>query len=215
VTIRVYLVDDHVVVHRGLQMFLSETPDITLVGAALGARQALDELRVMAAAGELPDAILMDLVMAEVSGVEATALVKSEFPSVEVIILTSFGETQRVQAALSAGASGYLLKDSSGEEIAQAIRAALAGEVHLDSAVARSLTRLFRTPADDRSALTPREREVLALLGQGLSNREIADRLYISERTARTHVSSVLIKLGLPSRTQAALWAIREGMAAP
>jgi DNA-binding NarL/FixJ family response regulator len=134
---------------------------------------------------------------------------------VRVVILTSFGEAERVQGALTAGAAGYLLKDAEPAEVAAAIRAAAAGEVHLDSAVAGQLVRRMAAPRIGLTALTPREREILTLIAQGHANRTIAEKLVISERTARTHVSNVLGKLQLSSRTQAALLAIREGLIPP
>jgi DNA-binding NarL/FixJ family response regulator len=148
-------------------------------------------------------------------GVEATAEITAAHPGVRVVVLTSFGEVERVHAALAAGASGYLLKDAEPEEVAAAVRAAAAGEVHLDSAVAGQLTRRLAGPRIGLAALTAREREILALVAQGYANREIADELVISERTARTHVSNMLSKLQLSSRTQAALLAIREGLIPP
>jgi DNA-binding NarL/FixJ family response regulator len=148
-------------------------------------------------------------------GVEATAAIARAHPEVKVVVLTSFGEVERVHAALAAGAAGYLLKDADPEEVATAIRAAAVGEVHLDAAVARQLTRRMAAPQVGLTSLTAREREILTLVAQGHSNREIADRLVISERTARTHVSNVLTKLQLASRTQAALLAIREGLIPP
>jgi DNA-binding NarL/FixJ family response regulator len=129
-----------------------------------------------------------------------------------VVALTSFSEAERVHMALEAGAAGYLLKDAEAEEVVAAVRAAHRGEVHLDPVAARKLTRSLVAPARTTMALTPREREILVLVAQGRSNREIARILLISERTARTHVSNVLTKLGLASRTQAALWAVREGL---
>jgi DNA-binding NarL/FixJ family response regulator len=163
----------------------------------------------------MPDVVLMDLHMPKLGGVEATEAISRAHPEVKVVVLTSFGEVERVHAALAAGAAGYLLKDAEPEEVGTAIRAAAVGEVHLDSAVARQLTRRMAAPQVGLSALTAREREILALVAQGLSNREIAEQLVISERTARTHVSNVLSKLQLSSRTQAALLAIREGLITP
>jgi DNA-binding NarL/FixJ family response regulator len=157
----------------------------------------------------------MDLQMPRMGGVEATSAIVQAHPEVKVVVLTSFGEAERVHAALAAGAAGYLLKDADPDEVVTAIRAAAAGEVHLDSAVARQLTRRMVSPNVGLSALTAREREILTLVAQGFSNREIAARLAISERTARTHVSNVLSKLQLSSRTQAALLAIKEGLIPP
>jgi len=213
--VRLLVVDDHVVVQRGLEMFFQEVPDLVIVGRASSGREAVEAVRRLSAYESAPDVILMDLVLPDMTGIEATAAIKREFPGVEVIILTSFGQTERVHQALQAGAAGYLLKDASGDDIVRAIRAALSGQVHLDPAVVRGLTHSMIASPDPTTVLTPRERGVIALVGEGLSNRDIAERLMISERTARTHVSRVLIKLGLTSRTQAALWAIREGLVSP
>ena len=152
--------------------------------------------------------------MAPVDGIETTRQIRSRYDDVEVVALTAFGEEERVRAALEAGASGYLLKDAEADEVAAAVRAAHRGELQLDPAVARLLMSSLRGISRDdvSSALTPRELEVLALVGTGRANKEIAAELSISERTARTHVSNILRKLGLASRTQAALWAVREGL---
>ena len=212
--IRVLLVDDHAVVRRGLAAFFSVLDDIVVVAEASDGRGAIAELTVLSAAGGLPDVVVMDLLMPRMDGVEGIRRVKQAFPEVQVVALTSFSETERVRSALAAGASGYLLKDAGADEVAAAVRAAHAGELHLDPAVARALTSALVTPRSDPSALTPREREVVVFIAQGRSNQQIADALGISERTARTHVSNVLLKRGLSSRTQAALWAVREGLVA-
>jgi DNA-binding NarL/FixJ family response regulator len=211
--IRVFLVDDHAVVRRGMRAFLDMLSDIEVTGEAADGQAALDELGVLDKADDLPDVVLMDLLMPRLDGIAATSRIKQRYPGVEVVALTSFSEAERVHAALEAGAAGYLLKDAEADELASAIRAARDGEVHLDPVVARKLTQLLVAPEHTATALTAREREVLILVARGKSNREIADALVISERTARTHVSNVLVKLGLASRTQAALWAIREGLA--
>jgi DNA-binding NarL/FixJ family response regulator len=210
--IRVFLVDDHAVVRRGMRAFFDMLDDIKTVGEAGDGQDALDQLVVMAGRDELPDVVLMDLLMPRLDGVSAIAAINQRHPDVAVVALTSFSEAERVHAALEAGAAGYLLKDAEADELAAAIRAARRGEVHLDSAVAAKLTRSLVAPQHTATALTPREREVVVLVAQGKSNRDIADALVISERTARTHVSNVLTKLGLTSRTQAALWAVREGL---
>jgi len=213
--IQVFLVDDHAVVRSGMRAFLDMLPDIDVLGEAADGQAALDELDERAGSGTLPDVVLMDLLMPRLDGVATTAAIKQRYPDVQVIALTSFSEAERVHAALQAGAAGYLLKDAEADELAAAIRAAHDGEVHLDPVVARKLTQFLVAPMHGTTALTSREREVLVLVARGCSNREIADALVISERTARTHVSNVLVKLGLTSRTQAALWAIREGLASP
>jgi DNA-binding NarL/FixJ family response regulator len=161
--------------------------------------------------------VLMDLLMEPMGGIEATAAIRERYPAVQVVAVTSFVQEEKVHAALEAGAAGYLLKDAEADEVAAAVRAARRGEVHLDPAVARQLTASLRRgpSADPKALLTPREREILVLVAQGKANKEIASELMISERTSRTHVSNVLAKLGLSSRTQAALWAVREGLAAP
>jgi DNA-binding NarL/FixJ family response regulator len=156
----------------------------------------------------------MDLLMPGMDGVTATAAITQRHPEMAVVAMTSFTQADKVHGALQAGAAGYLLKDAEADEVAAAIRAARRGEVHLDPAIARQLTRSLLAPtARSVNALTDREREILVLVAKGLSNQQIADALVISERTARTHVSNILSKLGVASRTQAALLAIREGIA--
>jgi DNA-binding NarL/FixJ family response regulator len=208
----VFIVDDHAVVRSGLAAYLEFIDDVTLVGEAADGDQALRRLAELAAHDALPAVVLMDLVMPNMNGIDATAHIVERFPTCRVVVLTSFGEVERINAALRNGAVGYLLKDAEADEVAAAIRAAVRGKVHLDSEVARRLTQDLRTGPAGPALLTPREREILALLGEGRSNREIANILVISERTARTHVSNVLSKLDLTSRTQAALMAIREGL---
>ncbi|HEV7935086.1 MAG TPA: response regulator transcription factor [Actinomadura sp.] len=211
--IRVMVVDDHAIVRRGLLAFAETVPFLHVIGEAADGEQAVALLQQWLTTGEpMPDVVLMDLRMPRMGGVEATEAITRAHPDVKVVVLTSFGEVERVHAALAAGAAGYLLKDADPAEVATAIRAAAAGEVHLDSAVARQLTRRIRAPQVGLASLTAREREILVLVARGQSNREIADSLGISERTARTHVSNMLTKLQLSSRTQAALLAIREGL---
>jgi DNA-binding NarL/FixJ family response regulator len=212
--IRIVVVDDHDVVRRGLLTVLGGEPDLEVVGAAAGGMQALDLIAQLDERAQRPDVVVMDLEMAPVDGIETTRQIRSRYDDVEVVALTSFGEEERVRAALEAGASGYLLKDADVDEVAAAVRAAHRGELQLDPAVARLLMSSLRGISRDdvSSALTPRELEVLALVGTGRANKEIAAELSISERTARTHVSNILRKLGLASRTQAALWAVREGL---
>src|SRR5579859_1481058 len=179
-TIRVFLVDDHTVVRRGMRAFFSMLDDIEVLGEAADGRAALDELAVLAARDELPDVVLMDLVMPRLDGIAATAAIKRLYPDVEVVALTSFSEADRVHVALEAGAAGYLLKDAEADEVVAAVRAAQRGEVHLDPAVARQLTAsLRRGPSADPLALTAREREILVLVAQGKANKDIAGELVI------------------------------------
>jgi DNA-binding NarL/FixJ family response regulator len=211
--IRVFLVDDHRVVRRGAMAYLELVEDIVVVGEAQDGRQALDRIAQLTPGEDLPDVVLMDLLMPVMDGIAATREIKGRWPDVEVVAMTSFVEEAKVRGALEAGAAGYLLKDADADEVAQAIRAAYAGQMHLDPTVARLLADSVRKPHRPGQDLTPREHEVLALVAQGASNRQIAETLVVSERTARTHVSAILSKLGLVSRTQAALWAVREGIA--
>jgi DNA-binding NarL/FixJ family response regulator len=217
--IRVFIVDDHGMVRRGMRAYLSIFDDIEVVGEAANGRDALDQLPRMAASGTPPDVVLMDLAMEPIDGVTATRELRVTLPDIEIVAVTSLVDQSRVQAALEAGASGYLVKDAAPEELALAIRAASRGEIHLDAAVARRLMdslHASREQAGDPFAeLSEREREILRLLAEGHANKEIARQLVISERTARTHVSNILRKLGLSSRTQAAVLAVREGLAAP
>ena len=205
--IRVLLVDDHAVVRRGLRGFLELLKDFDVVGEAENGREG-----VTAADRLVPDVILMDLLMPEMGGLEAIAAIKQAHPEIEIVAVTSFIEEEKVTSALEAGASGYLLKDAEAEEVAQAIRAAYNGEVHLDPAVSRLLAQRMRQrkEAEPVEPLTGREKEVLSQLAKGASNKEIAYELGITERTARTHVSNILGKLGLASRTQAALYAVEH-----
>jgi DNA-binding NarL/FixJ family response regulator len=211
--IRVLLVDDHAVVRMGLKTFFDLQDDIEVVG------EASDGSEAVAAARRLkPDVILMDLLMPNMDGLTAIGRIKAELPETEIVAVTSFIEEEKVTAALEAGASGYLLKDAEAEEVAAAVRSAYAGEVHLDAAVARLLAQRMRerkTKPDPVEPLTEREREVLGLLGRGMSNKDIGAALFITERTARTYVSNILGKLGLSSRTQAALYAVEHRIAEP
>jgi DNA-binding NarL/FixJ family response regulator len=207
--IRVLLVDDHAVVRMGLRAFFDMLEDIEVVGEASDGSEGVAMARRLK-----PDVVLMDLLMPNMDGITAIGRIKAELPETEIVTMTSFIEEEKVTAALEAGASGYVLKDAEAEEVAAAIRAAFAGEVHLDPAVARLLAQRMRqkkSPAEELvEPLTDREREVLGLLAQGMSNKEIGTKLFITERTARTYVSNILGKLGLASRTQAALWAVEH-----
>lgn len=210
--IRVFVVDDHAVVRLGLRTFLRALPEIELVGEATSGRAALERLDALAERGRLPHVVLMDLVMRDLDGVAATEAIRARHPRVAVVAVTGFGEAHRVHAALAAGAAGYVLKDTDVDEIVHAIRAAYRREVHLDDTVTRTLTQALAGTRRGADALTRRERDVLVLVAQGRSNREIARILSIGERTVQTHLSNVLGKLELSSRTQAALWAVREGL---
>jgi DNA-binding NarL/FixJ family response regulator len=212
--VRVFVVDDHTVVRRGLRAYLETVDDMEMVGEAADGQEALDAIAALAAAGGPPDVALMDLLMPGMDGITATAAITQRHPDLAVVAMTSFTQADLVHGALQAGAAGYLLKDAEADEVAAAIRAACRGEVHLDPAIAKQLTRSLVAPKPQAAdALTDREREVLVLVAKGLSNQQIADALVISERTARTHVSNILGKLAVASRTQAALLAIREGIA--
>jgi DNA-binding NarL/FixJ family response regulator len=206
------VVDDHAIVRKGVQAYLASQPDVEVVAEAENGRGAVDQLQVLAGSGELPDVVLMDAVMPEMDGVTATGLIATRYPSVRVVILTSFGELGRVRRAIEVGVAGYLLKDAAPAEILGAIRAAAKGEMYLDGAITRRLTWQLMGPAVGLSALSARERDILVLVAAGKANRQIADELTISERTARTHVSNILTKLHLSSRTQAALLAIQQGL---
>jgi DNA-binding NarL/FixJ family response regulator len=213
-TIAVLIVDDHEVVRRGLLAFLGSEPDIDVVGEAGGGAQALAMLASLDSEGRRPDVIVMDLQMAPIDGIESTRQVRALYNDIEVVALTSFAEEERAHAALQAGASGYVLKDSDADDVAAAVRAAHRGELQIDPVVARRLMSPLREGRgiDRISELTSREVDVLRLVAAGKPNKQIAAELAISERTARTHVSGILRKLRLSSRTQAALWAVREGL---
>jgi DNA-binding NarL/FixJ family response regulator len=212
--IAVMVVDDHELVRRGLLAFLDSEPDIDVVGEVEGGAEALDLLASMESEGRRPDVIVMDLQMAPIDGIASTRQIRALYDDIEVVALTSFAEEERVHAALEAGASGYLLKDSDADDVAAAVRAAHRGELKLDPVIARRLMSSLRAgPGEFATAdLTSRELGVLRLVATGKPNKEIAVELAISERTARTHVSRILRKLRLSSRTQAALWAVREGL---
>jgi two-component system, NarL family, response regulator LiaR len=208
--IKVMLVDDHNVVRQGLKLFLATQPDIAVVAEADNGQDAL-----AAVAQHQPDVVLMDLLMPKLDGIGATQQIKARYPDVEVIVLTSFTEDQQITAVIKAGAIGYLLKDVQPTELAAAIRAAQRGEVHLHPEVARRLMQSLGPNKEPALAepLTEREIEVLRALSRGESNKQIADTLVVSEKTVKAHVSNILGKLGLQSRTQAVLYALRHGMA--
>jgi DNA-binding NarL/FixJ family response regulator len=218
--IRLLVVDDHPVVRQGLRTFLETRPDFEVVGEAGDGEAALREATRLR-----PDVILMDLVMPGVDGLEAIAQIRSAEPGARILVLTSFASADQVLPALRAGAAGYLLKDAAPSEVEAAIRAVHRGDGLLDPAVtATVLAEVARpgaapvsassAPAGDPgfASLTPREREVLGLLGRGLTNAAIARELFVAEKTVKTHVSSILAKLRLADRTQAALYAARLGL---
>jgi len=214
VKIKVLLVDDHTVVLKGLAFFLNTQEDFELVGEANNGKEALVKV------GETsPDVVLMDLYMPEMDGIEATSCIKKEYPNVKVIVLTSFSDQAHVLPALKAGASGYILKDVEPDQLVEAIRSAYKGNIQLHPEIANAL--LSQTlPQEEKEeesfvhvdVLTARENEVLQLLAKGMSNKEIASVLVITEKTVKAHVSSILSKLHLSDRTQAALYAVKNGI---
>jgi DNA-binding NarL/FixJ family response regulator len=212
--IRVLIVDDHELVRRGLLGCLGSEPDMEVVGEAGGGAQALEVLAALDSEGRRPDVIVMDLQMAPIDGIESTRHIRALYDEIHVVALTSFADEERVHAALGAGAAGYVLKGSEADDVAAAVRAAHRGVLQIDPVVARALMSSHRrAPDDDPTAeLTSRELDVLRLVAAGEPNKQIAAELAITERTARTHVSRILRKLRLSSRTQAALWAVREGL---
>jgi NarL family two-component system response regulator LiaR len=210
-TIRVLIADDHAIVRKGIRALLATEPAIVVVGEAEDGQQAIDRTSQLA-----PDVVLMDLVMPGIDGLEATQEIIAQRPDTRILVLTSFAGDDKVFPAIKAGAQGYLLKDSGPEDLVQAIRQVHRGESSLHPSIARKLLRELAgpTPRDaEVDTLTEREIEVLQLVAEGYSNRDIAERLTISEATVRTHVSNILAKLNLGSRTQAALYALRTGIA--
>lgn len=205
-TIRIVIADDHSVVRQGLRMFLSLDEELEVVGEAQNGAEALELARQLK-----PDVVLMDLLMPVMDGITAIGAIRRELPEVEVIALTSVLEDVSVVGAVKAGAIGYLLKDTQADELRRAIKAAADGQVQLAPQAAARLLREVRTP-DSPEALTERETDVLRLLAMGRANKEIARELDIGEKTVKTHVSNILGKLGVQSRTQAALYAVRTGL---
>ena len=213
VPIRVLIVDDHAVVRQGLKAFLRVQEDIEFVGEAANGDEAVTQ-----ALSVQPDVVLMDLIMPGMDGVETMRRLSAAGVDAKVIVLTSFSEDDQVLAAVKAGAAGYLLKDVQPQELGNAIRSVHAGDAQLHPSVASKLMREVAAAGSrhkDADALTARELEVLKALARGMSNKEIAAELGVAEKTVKTHVSSILRKLGVADRTQAALYAVRERLADP
>jgi NarL family two-component system response regulator LiaR len=207
--IRVLVVDDHSVVREGLRMFLVRDPDLEVVGEAADGADALEQARQLR-----PDVVIMDLLMPVMDGIAATRAIRRELPETEVLALTSVLESASVVEAIRAGAIGYLLKDTQASELRKAIKAAAAGQVQLSPQASAYLLGAVRMP-EMPEPLTPREMDVLRLLAQGQSNKEIARALHLVEETVKSHVRHILAKLGVQSRTQAVLAAIRLGIVSP
>jgi two-component system, NarL family, response regulator LiaR len=207
--IRVLIVDDHSVVREGLRMFLVRDPDLEVVGEAADGADALEQARQTR-----PDVVIMDLLMPVMDGIAATRVIRRELPETEVLALTSVLESASVVEAIRAGAIGYLLKDTKASELRKAIKAAAAGQVQLSPQASAYLLGAIRIP-EMPEPLTPREMDVLRLLTQGQSNKEIARALHLVEETVKSHVRHILAKLGVQSRTQAVLAAFRLGIVSP
>lgn len=209
--IRVLIVDDHTVVRDGLNALLSAEPGMQVIGAGADGMEA-----IKLAAALKPDVILLDLVMPHMDGVQATLEIKRNNPAARILILTSFSENHQVFSAIKAGAMGYLLKDSSSEELIQAIRDTYHNKPALQPEIARKLMKDIQNPGgtgSNENTLTEREIEILQQLALGKTNQEIADTFVLSERTVRTHITNILAKLGLSNRTQAVLYALKQGIA--
>jgi NarL family two-component system response regulator LiaR len=210
--IRVLIADDHAIVRKGIRALLSTEADIEVIGEADDGAQAVAQAQALR-----PDVILMDLVMPKMDGIEATRQILERQPGARILVLTSFAADDKVFPAIKAGALGYLLKDSGPEDLVQAIHQIHRGEPSLEPSIARKVLYELSHPLQQQpptpEPLTERELDILRLVAQGRSNREIAEQLVITEMTVRTHVSNILSKLHLASRTQAALYALREGLA--
>jgi len=208
--ISVLIVDDHAIVRRGLRAFLESEGDIEVIGEAADGTEAIQKVQEL-----LPNVVLMDLVMPGLDGISAIRKIGQVSPNSHVLVLTSFGEKDKVFAAIRAGAMGYFLKDTRAEDLGRAIRSVAQGELHLDAEIASKVLEEFatiRTEAPALANLTPREVEVLTLIAKGRTNKEIASELNISLKTVKTHVSNILSKLHMVDRTQAALYAMRQGL---
>jgi NarL family two-component system response regulator LiaR len=206
--IRIMLVDDHAMVRRGLATFLSVYDDFLLVGEAENGAEA-----ITCCAKTLPNVILMDMMMPGMDGTDATRAIRKQFPDVKILALTSFKESKLIKNALAAGAIGYLLKDVTAEDLAWAIRSAHAGRATLSQAAAQALAQTASQPPAPGQDLTDRERTVLGLMVEGLNNTQIAGKLTVSPSTVKSHVSNILSKLGVASRTEAVTLALRNGLA--
>lgn len=204
--IRVLLVDDHTVVRQGLRMVLSLEDSFDVVGEAANGREAIEQVAELK-----PQVVLMDLLMPVMNGVDAIRAIKQQYPDIEIVALTSVLEDRLVIDAVEAGAAAYLLKETGPETLFEAIHAASRGEVRLDPKAQKRLVREVRTP-EMRESLTVRETDTLRLVAKGLTNKAVAAEMAVSEVTVKTHVSSILSKLNLHSRTQAALFALKEGL---
>lgn len=205
-TIRIVIADDHAVVRQGLTMFLTMDDDFEIVGEATNGKEAIQLVEDLQ-----PDIVLMDLLMPTMSGLEAIPIIRDQFPDVEIIALTSVLDNGSVVKAVRAGAIGYLLKDTQSDELIRSIKAAANGQVQLSPQAAAMLMQEVRAP-EGPEMLTERELDVLRLIAVGKSNREIADELVLGEKTIKTHVSNILSKLNMNSRTQAALYAVKIGL---
>jgi NarL family two-component system response regulator LiaR len=207
-TIRIVVADDHSIVREGLRMFLGRDPELEIVGEAADGAEAVEQTRALR-----PDVVLMDLLMPVMDGTTAISIIRSEFPEIEVLAVTSVLESGSVVQAIRAGAIGYLLKDTQASELRRAIKAAAAHQVQLSPQAAAYLMRGIQAPdTESPNTLTERETEVLCLLAKGASNKDIARNLHLVEDTVKTHVRHILAKLGVQSRMQAALYAIRMGL---
>ena len=211
-SIRILIADDHAIVREGLRALIATEPGMQLVAEASDGMEAVSKAHALN-----PDVILLDMMMPRLDGIGAINEIKKDCPEAKILVLTSFVEDEKVFTAIKSGALGYLLKDSSPQDLLNAVRNTARGEVSLHPTIATKLIRELKQPAQDKpkteSPLTEREVEILQFVAQGLTNDEIAEKLVVSERTVRTHVSNILAKLQLANRTQAALYALKEGLA--